>query len=175
VGARVKWRFAAKFLVAFALLLVAWSTTGFAHGYRSAVLATVQMASPLVNGWWLDYDRPGSADDAVFRAGDREIAMLIQLPALSIGLVFLVSLLLATPGLGRRQRIGRAATGAILYFLLDTIVVLAYPLLLDRPNAVKNTLGVFLGLTAFVVAPLGLWFVLTYPALRGVWGLTRRG
>jgi len=170
----VKWRFAGKFLVAFAVLLVAWSATGFAHGYRTAVLATVQMASPLVNGWWLDYDRPGAVADAVFRAGDREIAMLIQLPALSIGLVFLVSLLLATPGLGTRHRISRAATGAILCFLVDTIVVLVYPLLLDRPNPVKNTLGVFLGLTAFVVAPLGLWFALTYPALRDVWGLTRR-
>jgi hypothetical protein len=33
-------------------------------------------------------------------------------------------------------------------------------------------MGVFTGLMAFVVAPLGLWFVLTYSALRPLWQLT---
>jgi hypothetical protein len=33
-------------------------------------------------------------------------------------------------------------------------------------------MGVFSGLVAFVVAPLALWFVLTYPVLRPLWQLT---
>lgn len=168
----MKWRFAAVFLVSFAALLGLWSFVNCGEWYRRAVLTTAQPVSPVVNGWWLEYDRPGLIDAIVFRSGDRQLPMAIQLPALSMGMVPLLSLIVATPGLGWRRAVTRSALGAILYFLIDVLVVLAYPWIMDRPNIVKDTAGVFSGLMAFVVAPLGLWFVLTYSALRSLWQLT---
>jgi hypothetical protein len=168
----MKWRFASKFLIAFALLLVLWSWINFAHLYRNAVLIAVQQVSPIVNGWWLEFDKLEVAGDVVFRFGNRQLAMLVQLPALSMGLVPLLSLIVATPGLRVRQLVLRGLIGAVLYFLIDVGVVLAYPLIMDQPNVFKDTMGVFTGLMAFVVAPLGLWFVLTYSALRPLWQLT---
>ena len=168
----MKWRFAAKFLTSFALLLVLWWWVDVAALYRLAVLRTVQLLSPFVNGWWLEVDQPNPLGDTVFRSGSRQLAMLLQLPALSMGLVPLISLVVATPGLGATQAAIRAAVGAVLYFLLDVAVLLAYPVIMDRPNVVKDTLGVFTGLLVFVVAPLGLWFIVTYSALRPLWQLT---
>ena len=170
----MKWRFAGKFLLTFAVLIVVWWRFDVATRYRGAALATAQLVSPVVNGWWLDYDRPGLSSDVVFRRSDRELAMLLQLPALSMGLMPFLSLVVATPGLGGKRAAVTAIGGAGLYFLVDVIIVLAYPPIMDRPNVVKDTLGVFSGLVAFVVAPLGLWFVLTYPALRTVWQLGPR-
>ena len=168
----MKWRFAVKFLLAFTVLLALWSWTNFAHLYRNAVLTTVQQVSPMVNGWWLQFDKPNPVGDVVFRFGNRELAMLLELPVLSMGLVPLLSLIVATPGLGARQTALRGLIGAGLYFLLDAMVVLAYPFIMDQPNVFKDTMGVFTGLIAFVVAPLGLWFILTYSALRPLWQLT---
>lgn len=171
----MKWRFAGTFLVMFAVLLVVWWRFDVATRYRSAALATAQLVSPVVNGWWLDYDRPDLVNDVTFRRGDSELPMLLQLPALSMGLMPFLSLVLATPGLGWKRATVTAIGGAVLYFLVHVLVVLAYPLIMDRPNVVKDTLGVFSGLVAFVVAPLGLWFVLTYPALRSIWQLGPKG
>lgn len=168
----MKWRFALKFLLAFTVLLTLWSWTNFAHLYRNAVLTLVQQVSPMVNGWWLQFDRPNPAGDVVFRFGNRELAMLLELTVLSMGLVPLLSLIVATPGLGVRQTTLRGLIGAGLYFLVDVMVVLAYPLIMDQPNVFKDTMGVLTGLIAFVVAPLGLWFILTYSALRSLWQLT---
>ena len=120
----MKWRFAVKFLLAFTVLLTLWSWTNFAHFYRNAVLTTVQQVSPVVNGWWLQFDKPNPVGDVVFRFGNRELAMLVQLPALSMGLVPLLSLIVATPGLRARQTALRGLIGAVLYFLTDVIVVL---------------------------------------------------
>lgn len=170
----MKWRFAVIFLLTFAILIGVWWWFDVATRYRGATLATAQLVSPVVNGWWLDYDRPGLPSDVVFRRADRELPMLLQLPALSMGLMPFLSLVVATPGLGWKRAGVTAATGTLLYFLIDVIIVLAYPPIMDRPNVVKDTLGVFSGLVAFVVAPLGLWFVLTYPALRSVWQLGPR-
>jgi hypothetical protein len=167
----MKWRFAGTFLLTFALLLVVWWAVNFPQRYRTAVLGTAQLVSPIVNGWWLDYDRPDKVGDIVFRHGDRELAMLLQLPALSMGLVPLLSLIVATPGQSTRRIVTNAVAGSLLFFLVHVIVVLTYPFIMDRPNVVKDTLGVFTGLVAFVVAPLGLWFLLTYPALRSLWQL----
>ena len=170
----MKWRFAVKFLIAFALLLGLWSWINFAHLYRNAVLIAVQQVSPMVNGWWLEFDKPNVVGDVVFRFGNRQLAMLVQLPALSMGLVPLLSLIAATPGMRARQLALRGLIAAVLYFLIDVAVVLVYPLIMDQPNKFKDTMGVFTGLMAFVVAPLGLWFVLTYSALRPLWQLTRK-
>jgi hypothetical protein len=171
----MKWRFAGKFLLCFAILVALWAALDLAQLYRSAVLATVQLVSPVVNGWWLDYDVPGFVDPVVFRTGNRQLPMLLQLPALSVGLMPLLSLVVATPGLRPLRTIATGALGVALYFLLDVAVVLAYPAIMDRPNAIKDTLGVFTGLVAFAVAPLGLWFALTYPTLRSIWQLSPDG
>jgi hypothetical protein len=168
----MKWRFAVRFLVTFAALVVFWWVTDFAQVYRKAALATVQVLSPVVNGWWLDYDQPGLIDAVVYRSGHRQLPMLLQLPALSMGLMPFLSLVAATPGLGWRRGVLTAALGAVLYFCIHVAVVLVYPLIMDQPNVVKDTIGVFSGLIAFVVAPLGLWFVLTYRTLRSIWQLT---
>jgi hypothetical protein len=170
----MKWRFAGIFLLSFAVLLVVWWAINFPSRYRTAVLATAQVLSPAVNGWWLDYDRPDKVGDVVFRVGDREIAMLLQLPALSMGLVPLLSLIMATPFQRPKRLAINVVLGVILYFVVDLVVILVYPLIIDRPNAFKDTIGVFTGLMAFVVAPLALWFILTYPALQSIWQLTPR-
>ena len=168
----MKWRFAATFLLTFAVLVVLWWLSDFARHYRQSVLATVQLHSPVVNGWFLDYDRPGTIDPVVFHYADRQLPMLLQLPALSMGLMPFLALVVATPGLGAERKVVTLVLGSVLFFLIHVAVVLAYPVIMDRPNTLKDTLGVFSGLVAFVVAPLGLWFVLTYPALRAVWQLS---
>jgi hypothetical protein len=169
----MKWRFAGKFLLSFAILMVLWGRSDFGNYYRSAALAVVQFFSPLVNGWQLEHDQPGAVADIVFRSGNSELPMLLQLPALSMGLVPFVSLVVATPGQSVKRVAVNVALGSVLYFLIHVLVILAYPFIMDRPNPVKDTLGVFTGLMAFVVAPLGLWFVLTYSALRSLWQLGR--
>ena len=168
----MKWRFAVKFLVTFGLLVMVWWATDFAQLYRKAALATVQVLSPVVNGWWLDYDQPGFTDPVVYLSGSRQLPMLLQLPALSIALMPFISLVAATPGLGWKRAVGTAVLGSVLCFAIHVSAILVYPLVLDRPNVIKDTIGAFSGLVAFVLAPIGLWFVLTYRALRSVWQLT---
>ena len=169
----MKWRFAAKFLLTFAALVVVWQSLDVAVHYRRAALATARLLSPAVNGWALEYDRPGSQNAASFhRVGRPALPMLLELPALSMGLMPFLSLIVATPGLGWRRLALTAAGGMVLYFLIHVSVVLVYPLIMDQPNTFKDTLGVFSGLVAFVVAPLALWFILTYPALRTLWRLS---
>ena len=168
----MKWRFAGIFLLTFAVLLVLWWAGDVAQRYRAAALAVAQLVSPIVNGWWLDYDQPGMVDPVVFRSGDRTLPMLLQLPSLSMALMPLLSLIVATPRLGWKRRVITVGLGAVLFFLIHVLIVLVYPMIMDRPNVLKDTLGVFSGLIAFVVGPLGLWFALTYSALRSVWNLT---
>jgi len=165
----MKWRFALKFLVSFAIMMVLWARLDFGDHYRSAAITVVQTLSPWVSGWRLEHDQPGAIADIVFRSGDSELPMLLQLPALSMGLVPFLSLVVATPRQGAKRMVVNVVLGGIFYFLIHVVVVLVYPVIMDRPNAIKDTLGVFTGLMAFVVAPLGLWFVLTYPALQSLW------
>lgn len=168
----MKGRFAARFLLTFTLLVIVWWLTDLGQLYRTAALAVAQVLSPVVNGWWLEYDRSGLADPVVFRLGSEQLPMLLQLPALSMALMPFLSLVAATPGLGWRRGLLAAAVGSLLFFAIHVVIVLIYPLVMVRPNFVKDTIGVFSGMVAFVVAPLALWFVLTYPALRNLWQLS---
>jgi hypothetical protein len=173
VGAAMKWRFAVKFLVAFAVLTVLWAGSDFGIHYRTAVLAVVQVLSPAVNGWMLEHDQRDAIAAIVFRSGTRVLPMQLQLPALAMGLLPFVSLVVATPGQSVRRIAASVALGSALYFASNVIFLLVYPLIMDRPNAIKDTLGVFSGLIVVVMQPLGLWFVLTYPVLRSLWQLNQ--
>ena len=170
----MKWRFAVKFLISFAVLTVLWAGSDFGIHYRTAVLAVVQFLSPAVNGWILEHDQRGAIADIVFRSGTRALPMQLQLPALAMGLLPFASLVVATPGQSVRRTAASVTLGSVLYFASDVILVLVYPLIMDRPNAIKDTLGVFSGLIVVVVAPLGLWFVLTYSALRSLWQINQK-
>jgi hypothetical protein len=176
----MKWRFAAIFLTAFAVMTLVWWATDFGELYRVAALKVVQVISPIVSGWFLLFDRPG-IPGAVFRRGSQTLPMALQLPALSMGMMPLVSLIVATPGQSIRRTAVAVMLGCLLYFAVDVVVVSIYPLFMDQRmggapetllDVVKDTVGVFSGLLAFVVAPLAIWFVVTYPALRSVWQLT---
>ena len=50
----MKWRFALKFLAAFAFFVFVWWRFDVAERYRVTALATARVVSPFVNGWWLD-------------------------------------------------------------------------------------------------------------------------
>jgi len=168
----MKWRFALRFLLAFAVLVPLWWRLDIPARYRAATLATAQVVSPLVHGWWLDYDEPGMTDPVVFRRESVKLPMLLSVPLLSMSVMPFLSLIAATPGLGWRHSAIAALVGVATFFVLHVGIVVSYPALLNNPSFVKDMLGIFSGLLAFVVGPLGLWFVLTYHALRDVWQLT---
>jgi hypothetical protein len=176
----MKWRFAGTFLTTFALLTFAYALTDFGAVYRVATLTGVQIVSPLLHGWFLEFDRPGLGYEAAFLRGQETLPMLLQIPALSMGLMPLISLIVATPGQSWTRAATAAVAGSAIYLFVDVVVIAIYPLFMDQrlggapqnfANMVKDTVGVFSGLVAFVVAPLAIWFVLTYPALRSVWRL----
>lgn len=167
----MKGRFALIFLLTFAALVVVWWATDFGAWYRSAALTVVQAVSPAINGWFLEFDAADSAGAVIYRSGNAQLPMLLQLPALSMALLPLLSLIAATPGIGLRRALVTSLLGAGAFFLLHVGIVLLYPVIMDKPNAFKDMLGVLSGLLAFVVGPLGLWFTLTYPVLRPLWQL----
>jgi hypothetical protein len=84
----------------------------------------------------------------------------------AVGLVPLWALLVATPGLGPRRRIGLVAAGTALCFLLHTLIVVLFPLLVFYTNAFTDVIGTFLGLVVFVGAPVIIWFGLTFRQLQ---------
>lgn len=177
----MKWRFAGIFLTTFAALTALWWATDFGEIYRDVTLAVVQVISPVINGWFLEFDRPGLGATATFRRGSQTLPMALQLPALSMGLMPLLSLIAATPGQSLNRLLLATLSGCLLYFAVDVVVVSIYPFFMDQRmgaapqsflDIVKDTVGVFSGLIAFVVAPLAIWFIVTYRTLRSLWQLT---
>jgi hypothetical protein len=172
---RNKALFVLRFLTAFALLIVlGWSTNAQQH-YARLLAACARIASPLVNGWWLEERAGGSGVELWFRHGVSELRLLLSLESLALGLLPLLALLSATPGLGLRRAAVAALIGGAAFFTLDLVVVLLYPLLVSSPNALTDITGTFLGLLTFVGAPIILWFVLTFDRLRQVWRLGPEG
>jgi hypothetical protein len=177
----MKWRFAGVFLVTFSVLTAFWAVTDFGDTYRVLVLTIAQAIGPVLHGWFLEFDTPGLAWQAAFKRGSETLPMPLRLSEISMGLMPLVSLIVATPGQTWRRALLAALAGCAIFCLLDAFVVAIFPLFMDQRlggapqtflHVVKDTVGVFSGLVAFVVAPLGIWFVLTYPALRSLWQLT---
>lgn len=164
--------FVARFLGVFALLIVAGWLTGAPQRYAAALRAAASVTSPFANGWSLDgRDRAGGRQEIWFRRGNDELRLGLSLDALAFGLLPLLALLGATPGLGAARLAARVAAGAAGLFVLDLLVLLLYPYLVGSPNAFTDIAGTFLGLLTFVGGPVILWFVLTYRQLRAVWRL----
>ena len=170
----LKLRFALTFLGVFALLIGLWWTADCAEIFRAIVLEGASWISPLVNGWTLDFDRPDLVAPISFLRGSQQLGMLLDVKALSMGLMPLLSLVIATPGQTFRRLFVATIAAGLLYVLVDIAVIVAYPFIMNDPNPVKDTLGVFSGLVAFVVAPLALWFIVTYPTLQSLWKLSEQ-
>ncbi len=163
----MKGRFALLFLGSFAVMVGVWHAVDVAGAYRNAVLACAAVVSPYLNGWFLEY----GPNKEVFRHAGIEMPLQIQLTALSMALMPLVALIVATPGLRPRRMLIATSLGVLGFFLIHVVIVLLYPVIMNDPNTLKDTLGVFSGLVAFVVGPLGLWFAVTYPELSSLWQL----
>jgi hypothetical protein len=168
-----KARFLAGFLGVFAALLVLWRVLDLSRWYTAAVLACAGVIGPALHGWVLE----PAADPAtapLWVKGSNQVRTAIQFDALAVGVVPAVALLAATPALAIRRRLALMVVGAGLCFLVDTLIVVLFPLLVFYKNAFTDVIGTFLGLIAFVGAPVIIWVTLTFrhlqqllPGLRG--------
>jgi hypothetical protein len=165
--------FVVRFLVVFALLIVLGWLTDAPARYASALRVAASLTSPVVNGWSLEERERSAAgrQQIWFRRGSEQMRLQLSLDALALGLLPLLSLLGATPGLGAARLAAVAAIGVGGLFVLDLLVLLLYPYLVGSPNAFTDIAGTFLGLLTFVGGPVILWFVLTFAQLRTVWRL----
>jgi hypothetical protein len=161
-----KWRFLGLFLLAFAAFLVVWRATDAARYYTNALLWFAGLVGPMLHGWVLEIPQPGHGSPTWVH-GNEAVQAAIQFDALSVGVVPVLALLAATPGLRWRRRIGLMGLGALLGFAVDTLVVALFPLLVFYKNAFTDVIGTFLGLIAFVGAPVIIWFALTFRELQG--------
>jgi len=166
-----KMRFLSTFLVLFAALLVAWSALDASRWYTSALLISASLVGPPLHGWVLDTHAPTGP---VWVHGSNQVRAAIQFDALAIGLVPVLALLAATPGFTLRRRAVVMCIGAALCFLVDALIVALFPLLVFYKNPFTDIIGTFLGLIAFVGAPVIIWGTLAFrelqralPALRG--------
>ena len=166
-----KVRFLATFLVIFAALLILWSKLEASRWYTDAVLACAGVLGPTLHGWVLEANADGGP---VWVHGNSSVRAAIQFDALAVGIVPVLALLAATPALSLRRRSFLMCVGAALCFLVDSLIVALFPLLVFYKNPFTDVIGTFLGLIAFVGAPVIIWGVLTFrqlqellPALRG--------
>ena len=161
-----KGRFLGLFLVAFAAFLVVWRLTDAARYYTSGLLRFAGLLGPMLHGWILEFADP-SHGAPTWVHGSERVQAAIQFDALAVGVVPVLALLAATPGLRWRRRVGLMGVGALLCFAIDTLIVALFPLLVFYKNAFTDVIGTFLGLIAFVGAPVIIWFALTFRELQG--------
>jgi hypothetical protein len=160
-----KARFLGTCLFVFAVLLVTWKVTEGAHWYTDGMLAFAGVVGPMTHGWVLETN-PSGKGVPTWVYGNNQVQLSLQFDALAVGLVPLLALLAATPGLGLRRRALLMAVGGGLNFLVDTLIVTLFPLLVFHKNAFTDVVGTFLGLIAFVGAPVIIWFALTFRELQ---------
>ena len=160
-----KARFFVTFLVVFAVLLIVWRGTQGARWYTQGMLAVASVLGPMIHGWVLEGAPQTDRPPAWVHGSDR-VEASIQFDALAIGLVPVLALLAATPGLALRRRAVLMVVGGALCFLVDTLIVALFPLLVFYKNAFTDVIGTFLGLIAFVGAPVIIWFALTFSELQ---------
>lgn len=166
-----KARFLGTFLLSFALLLVLWKASGATRWYSDALLRGAAWVGPALHGWVLQFDPPGQP---VWLRGNDRVRAALQFDALGIALVPALALFAATPGLRVRRRVGLMLCGAVLCFMVDVLIVALFPLLVFYKNAFTDILGTFLGLIAFVGAPVMIWFGLTFQELQQMLPSLRR-
>ena len=167
-------RFVGRFLAVFALLVIIGGAVGLTRGYAAVLQGAAALTSPAVSDWWLEEREGVRGPEIWLRRGSQELRFALSMEKLGLGLYPLLSLLLATPGLGWKRSATNLAIAVASLFALDLVVVLAYPWLVV-PGAVNDITGTFLGLLTFVGAPVILWFALTFSRLRGVWRLGGNG
>lgn len=168
-----KSRFLAGFLGLFAVLLAAWNASGVGVPCVRLVLALAGAAGPMLHGWVLELPAGGQSRPVWVHGADR-VDLVIQLDAVVVGVVPLTALFLATPRLGWRRRCVLVAVGLVCHLVLSAVIVTLFPLLVFHQNAFTDIVGTFLGMLAFVGAPVIIWFGLTFrhlqrwlPSLRG--------
>jgi len=160
-----KGRFLCRFLAAFALLLVGWRWSDASQWCTRGLLAGAGLLGPSLHSWVLEAPPHGQAVP-VWVQGQHRVSASLQFDALTVGVVPALALLLATPGLGFRRRMLLLVVAASLCFAIDTMIVALFPVLVFYKNPVTDVAGTFLGLIAFVGAPVIIWFGLTFPQLR---------
>ena len=159
-----KLAFLVRFLGLFALMLAAWEASPASIAFERALLAAASVLGPALHGWVLVPSANGAAPRWVFASSSVELK--IQFDALAVGIVPLLSLVGATPGLGRWPRMRIALWAAALFFLVDLVIVVLFPLLVHYDNPITDVGGTFLGMIGFVGAPVIIWFALTHRQLR---------
>jgi hypothetical protein len=160
-----KTRFFVTFLLSFAAFLVVWGRTDAAHWHTRALLAFAQIAGPMLHGWVLEMPPPGRPHP-VWRFGENQVEASMQFDALAVGLVPLLALLAATPGVPPWRRLWRMLLGATINFTILGIIIAMFPLLVFYKNPFTDVIGTFLGVVAFVGAPVIIWFSLSVRELR---------
>jgi hypothetical protein len=160
-----KTRFLVSCLVLFGVLLLAWKLTHAGQWYTEGMLALASLIGPALHGWVLQPAVQG-ATAPVWVQGTHRVDLTIQFDALAVGLVPLLALIAATPGLGLRRRATLMLVGAALNFVVDAVILALFPLLVFYQNAFTDVVGTFLGLIAFVGAPVIIWFALTFRELQ---------
>jgi hypothetical protein len=158
-----KARFLASFFALFAALLVVWTQSNASEWYTGLLLGVSGPLGAAMHGWILEQSGQGPP---AWVHGDARVDLSIQFDALAVGLVPLVALLGATPGIAWRRRMFLIAVGIVICFIFHAAVVVLFPLLVYYKNAFTDVVGTFLGLTSFVGAPVIIWFVLTFPTIR---------
>ena len=135
----MKWRFAGTFLATFAVLTLIWAVTDFGDIYRVIVLTLAQAVSPLLHGWFLEFDTPTLRAAAAFKRGTESLPMPLRLGDISMGLMPLVSLIVATPGQTWRRAAIASVIGCLLFCFIDAFVVADLP---DNVSAAALALAV---------------------------------
>jgi hypothetical protein len=158
-----KGRFLAIFFTLFAVLLVLWTSSQASERYTDLLLGISAPLGAATHGWILE--RAAERTPAWVH-GSARVDLSIQFDALGVGLVPLIALLGATPGIAPRRRAWLIAVGMVLCFTFHLIVVVLFPLLVYHKNAFTDVVGTFLGLTSFVGAPVIIWFALSFSAIR---------
>ncbi len=160
-----KLRFLATFLALFAVLLVAWQSVDGGRWYTRALLASAAIVGPALHGWVLEAGRSGHP---VWVHGEHRVRATVQFEALAVGLVPVLALLLATPGLPIRRRIAYTLMGAAVCFVIDVAIIALFPLLVFYKNPFTDVVGTFLGVIAFVGAPVIIWFAFSFRQLQKI-------
>lgn len=167
-----KLAFVGRFLIVFALVIVVGRASHAPAGYAAMLRGAANVVGPVTNGWWLETRAAKTGKTELwFRRGEHDVRLILSLEALALGLLPLLSLIGATPGLGWRRLVVALVVGFAGLFALDLLVLLLYPLLVLHPNALTDITGTFLGLLTFVGGPVILWFALTFDRLKAVWRL----